>query len=48
MKQKKVGGCLDLIFDFSGVNDTTETDFRDFQSDYLGEYDAVCKTVLAC
>jgi hypothetical protein len=23
-------------------------DFGDFRSDYLGEYDAVCKTVLAC
>jgi hypothetical protein len=48
LKQKKVGGCLDLIFGFSGVNDTTETDFGDFGSDYLGEYDAICKTVLAC
>jgi hypothetical protein len=38
----------DLIFDFGGVNDTTETDFGDFRSDYLGEYDAICKTVLAC
>jgi hypothetical protein len=27
LKQKKVGGCLDLIFGFSGVNDTAETDF---------------------
>jgi hypothetical protein len=33
---------------FSGVNDTAETDFGDFQSDYLGEYDAICITVLAC
>jgi hypothetical protein len=48
LKQKKVGGCLDLIFGFSGVNDTAETDFGDFRSDYLGEYDAICKTVLAC
>jgi hypothetical protein len=48
LKQKKVGGCLDLILDFSGVNDTAETDFCDFRSDYLGEYDAICKTVLAC
>jgi hypothetical protein len=48
LKQKKVGGCQDLIFDFSGVNDTAETDFGDFRSDYLGEYDAICKTVLAC
>jgi hypothetical protein len=44
-KQKKVGGCLDLIFGFSGVNVTTETDFGDLKSDYLGEYDAICKTV---
>jgi hypothetical protein len=43
LKQKKVGGCLELIFGFSGVNDTTETDFGDFRSDYLGEYDAICK-----
>jgi hypothetical protein len=48
LKQKKVGGCLDLIIDFSGVNDTAETDFGDFRSDYLGEFDAICKTVLAC
>jgi hypothetical protein len=48
LKQKKVGCCLDLIFGFSGVNDTTETDIGDFRSDYLGEYDAICKTVLAC
>jgi hypothetical protein len=48
MKQKKVGGSLDLIFGFSGVNDTAETDFGDFRSDYLGEDDAICKTVLAC
>jgi hypothetical protein len=48
LKQKKVGGCLDLIFGFSGVNDTAETDFGDFRSDYLGEYDAICKTVLDC
>jgi hypothetical protein len=44
LKQKKVGGCLDLIF---GVNDTAETDFGDFRSDYLGEYDAICKTFLS-
>jgi hypothetical protein len=37
-----------LIFGFSGVNDTAETDFGDFRSDYLGEYDAIFKTVLAC
>jgi hypothetical protein len=27
--------------------DTTEIDFRDFRSDYLGEYEAICETVLA-
>jgi hypothetical protein len=48
LKQKTVGGCRDLIFGFSGVNDTAEIDFSDFRSDYLGEYDAICKTVLAC
>jgi hypothetical protein len=48
LKQKKVWGCLHLIFGFSGVNDTAETDFGDFLSDYLGEYDSICKTVLAC
>jgi hypothetical protein len=37
LKQKKVGGWLDLIFGFSGVIDTAETDFGDFRSDYLGE-----------
>jgi hypothetical protein len=47
-KLKKVWGCLDLIFGFSGVNDTAETDYGDFRSDYPGEYDAICKTVLAC
>jgi hypothetical protein len=41
LKQKKVGGCLDIIFGFSGVNETAETDFGDFRSDYLGEYDAM-------
>jgi hypothetical protein len=45
LKQKKVGGCKDLLFGFSGVIDT---DFGDFRRDYLGEYDAICKTVLAC
>jgi hypothetical protein len=30
LKQKKVAGCLDLIFGFSGVNDTAETDFGEF------------------
>jgi hypothetical protein len=48
LKQKKVESCLDLIFGFSGVNDTAESDFGDFRSDYLGEHDAICNTVLAC
>jgi hypothetical protein len=48
LKQKKVGGCRDLIFGVSSVNDTAETDFGVFRSDYLGESDAICKTVLAC
>jgi hypothetical protein len=48
LKQKKVGGGPDLIFGFSGVNDTAETDFGDFRSDYPGEYDDICKTGLAC
>jgi hypothetical protein len=48
LKQKKVGGCLDLNFGFSGVIDTAETNFGDFRSDYLGKYDAICKAVLAC
>jgi hypothetical protein len=48
MKQKKVGDCLDLILGFNGDNDTAETDFGDFRSDYLGEYDDIYKTVLAC
>jgi hypothetical protein len=48
LKQNKVGGCLDLIFGFSGVNDTAEIDFGDFRCDYLCEYDDICKTVLFC
>jgi hypothetical protein len=47
-KQKKSYGILNFIFGFSGVNDTAETDFGDFRNDYLGEYDAICETVLAC
>jgi hypothetical protein len=37
-----------LYSNFSGVNDTAESDFGDFRSYYLGEYDAICKTGLAC
>jgi hypothetical protein len=42
-KQKSYG-ILNFIFGFSGVIDTAETDFGDFRSDYLGEYEAVCET----
>jgi hypothetical protein len=31
LKQEKVGGSQDLIFGFSGVNYTAETDFGNFQ-----------------
>jgi hypothetical protein len=48
LTQKKVGGCIDLIFGFSGVNDTAEIEFGDYRSDYLSEYDAICKPVLPC
>jgi hypothetical protein len=39
---------LDFIFSFSRVSDPAETDFDDFRSDYLGESEAICETVLAC
>jgi hypothetical protein len=32
LKQKKAGDCLDLIFVFSGVNITAETDFATFEA----------------
>jgi hypothetical protein len=48
LEAEKSWSCLDLIFGFSGVNDTAETDFGEFRSDYLGENDALCKTVSAC
>jgi hypothetical protein len=41
-------GILDFIFGFSVVIDPAETDFDDFGSDYLGEYDAICKKVIPC
>jgi hypothetical protein len=44
LKQKKVG---EFIFGFCGVIDPAETDFYDFQSDYIGEYEAICETGLA-
>jgi hypothetical protein len=45
--QKKVGSCLNLIFGFSGVTDTAETNFGEFRSDDLGEYEAICEMALA-
>jgi hypothetical protein len=47
-KQKKGYGLLNFIFGFSGVIDTAETNFGDFWSNHLGEYEAICETVLAC
>jgi hypothetical protein len=46
-KQKKSFRILYFIFYFSGVIDPTETDFDDFQSDYLSEYEAIHETALA-
>jgi hypothetical protein len=43
-KQKKSYGILNFIYGFG----TAETDFGDYRSDYLGEYEAICETVLAC
>jgi hypothetical protein len=48
LEAEKSWGLGNLIFGFSGVNDTAETNFGDFRRYYLGEYDAICKTVLAC
>jgi hypothetical protein len=36
-----------LHFAFSGVTDPAETDFDDFRSYFLGEYEAICETVFA-
>jgi hypothetical protein len=41
-------GILKKKIGFRGVIDPAETDFRDFRSDFLGEYEAICETVLAC
>jgi hypothetical protein len=30
------------------TTNTAETGFGGFRSDYLGEYEAICETVLAC
>jgi hypothetical protein len=46
-KQKKSWGILNFIFGFISVIDIPETDFGDFRSDFLGEYEAICKTVLS-
>jgi hypothetical protein len=35
-----------FIFGFSGV--LAETNFDNFWSDYLCEYEAICETTLAC
>jgi hypothetical protein len=37
---------LYFIFVSAGVNNPAETDFDDFRRDYLGEYEAICETVL--
>jgi hypothetical protein len=42
LSKKKVGE-FETSF---AVNGTAETDFRDFRSDYLGKYEAICETVL--
>jgi hypothetical protein len=47
IEHKKVGGCLDLIFGFSGNFDIAEIDFDENASEYLGEYETICETVLA-
>jgi hypothetical protein len=44
---KKNWGILDFIFGFSGVIDPAQTEFDDFRSDYLGEYEARCEMGLA-
>jgi hypothetical protein len=44
---KKGGEIRHFIFGFSALNDPAETDFDDFRSDYLGEYDDICETALA-
>jgi hypothetical protein len=40
LQQKKVG--------FRGLIDTAETDFGDFQIEFLGEFETICKTASAC
>jgi hypothetical protein len=43
LQEKKSFRNLDFILD-----DPAETDFDDFRSDYLGEYEAICGKVSAC
>jgi hypothetical protein len=46
LKETKIVGSLDLIFDLLGVMDTAETEFADFRSKYLGEFEATFETAL--
>jgi hypothetical protein len=47
LNTKKFGNSR-LHFGFSGLIDPAVTDFDDFRSDYLGEYEAICETGFAC
>jgi hypothetical protein len=38
---KKIQVSLNLIFYLRGVIDTAETEFADFRSQYLGNYEAI-------
>jgi hypothetical protein len=42
------GKIQEKYFNGKYLHTIQETDFGDLRSDYLGEYDAICKTVLAC
>jgi hypothetical protein len=33
---------------FCGLIDTAEADFGDFQIKFLGKFEAICETALAC
>jgi hypothetical protein len=44
LKQKKLGVAQTSFSDSA----LSITDYGDFRSDYLGEYNVICKTVLAC
>jgi hypothetical protein len=39
-------GTLTKYFVFRGLIETAESDFGDFRIDFLGEYEALCKTAL--